>query len=227
MTRMAATGAWVAWLAGAYVIGATPVGLLIGLWCGVDIRTAGSGNVGATNVGRIIGKKWGLLCFALDVGKGAGPVLAFGCWAGVINRDVTAGGAGQWIAVGAAAVVGHVFSFWLKFKGGKGVATGLGAVLGVWPVLTCAAAAAGVVWLLITRATGYVSLASVIAAALLPIAAVASGLAFGLRGGAIAVFTAVTAAMALLVIARHRANLARLRAGTESKASWTKRGEAR
>lgn len=220
---MVSATAWLVWLGSAYVVGATPFGLLIGRMRGVDVRKVGSGNVGATNVGRALGKAWGVVCFVLDVGKGLGPTIAFGAWAGLLHDEaLSAAAAGQWIAVGAAAVIGHVFSFWLKFRGGKGVATGLGALLGVWPALTLAALACGVIWLAIVKASGYVSLASVVGAAALPAAAAICGWLTGLNGGAIAVFAGVTAALGLLVIVRHRANLARLRAGTENKAHWAR-----
>ncbi|MEO1238008.1 MAG: glycerol-3-phosphate acyltransferase, partial [Planctomycetota bacterium] len=129
--------------------------------------------------------------------------------------------AGQWVLVAVAAVCGHVFSPWLKFRGGKGVATGLGAALGLFPVVTVPAVVAFVIWFAVCKITGYVGLASSIAAASLPVLTVGGGLVFGLGGGEIAVFAALTGVLAALVILRHRGNLARIRAGTEPKAAWT------
>lgn len=212
---------WLMWVVAGYVAGATPFGWLIAKARGVDIRKSGSGNIGATNVGRVLGRRWGLFCFGLDVLKGLLPTAIFGCWMGAALHSTW--GAGQWIGVGAAAMCGHMFPFWLKFKGGKGVATGLGALLGIWPVLTVAAVTCGLIWVIVTKTTAYVSLASITAAAALPVAAMVSGLLFGLGVGPIAVYGGVSAGLGLLVIVRHRGNIARLRAGTENKAAWARR----
>ncbi|MBT3201955.1 MAG: glycerol-3-phosphate acyltransferase, partial [Phycisphaerales bacterium] len=133
----------------AYIIGATPFGPIIAKFHGVDLRKHGSGNVGATNVGRTLGRRWGMLCFGLDVIKGLAPVLL----ARLLGPDVTDGAAPSlvsqfaWLAVGFGAILGHVMSFWLGFKGGKGVATSLGVVLGVFPYFTFAGVAAFGVWI--------------------------------------------------------------------------------
>jgi len=235
------------WLAGAYLVGSIPFGLLLGRLRGVDIRAHGSGNVGATNAGRVLGKKIGLLCFALDVLKGLGPVLVFGLWTGAMG--LIRGDAGQmtwvwttggpddasmldwqvptitgwtllWLILAAAAVVGHVFPVWLRFKGGKGVATSLGVLLGVFPYLTAPAVVAFVVWYATVKISGYVGLASVVAAIALPVLTLISAAAFDLATGPTAVFVAVTALLAVLVVYRHKGNLQRIRAGTESKAGW-------
>lgn len=211
---------WALWLAAAYLAGSIPFGLLIGLSRGIDVREHGSGNVGATNVGRTLGKKWGILCFALDVLKGLLPVLLYGVAHPGQHGAVAAL---QWLAIAAAAVLGHVFPVWLGFKGGKGVATGLGVLLGVWPVLTVPGLATGVLWFAIAKATGYVSLASVAAAAALPVMAAVSAMVFGRTLGEGAVFVGVTAVLAGLVVWRHRGNIAKLRAGTEARAAWAKR----
>jgi len=233
------------WLLGAYLIGSVPFGLLLGKLKGVDIRDHGSGNVGATNAGRVLGKKIGLLCFVLDVVKGLGPTLAFGIIAGAthgvdaVNQSVIdsslAGAESHaspgveattaslsWLGIAAAAVVGHVFPVWLKFKGGKGVATSLGVLLGVFPYLTLPALAGFVVWFITLKASGYVGLASVFAAIALPLLTVGSCLAFGLGLGPTGVFFGVTVLLAALVIVRHRGNLQRIRAGTEPKAGTPK-----
>jgi glycerol-3-phosphate acyltransferase PlsY len=115
-----------------------------------------------------------------------------------------------------------MFSPWLGFKGGKGVATGLGAALGLWPVVTLPGVVCGLVWVGVAKATGYVGLSSIVAAALLPVLTVGFAIVgFEMKPGQVAVFGGLTSLLALLVIWRHRGNLARLRAGTEPKAKWT------
>ncbi len=203
---------------GGYVVGATPFGYLIGRLKGVDIRSAGSGNVGATNVGRVLGRPWGYLCFALDLAKGLVPVVA--AWAVLRGRAgfPTPAQQGVWLAAGCGTILGHVFSVWLRFRGGKGVATSLGVVLAVWPFFTFAALAAAAIWLAVTLASRYVSLGSIAAA----IAFVPLVLLFALlRGeggvGRLWPLTAFAAAMAALIILRHRGNIRRLLAGTENR----------
>lgn len=233
---------WVFWLLAAFLCGSIPFAVLIGKAKGVDIRTLGSGNPGASNLGRQVGKKWGVFCFLLDVGKGLVPVLGFGFYLIILNVGHSMGyydrppgevfeprgslGVGvslQWVLIAVAAVLGHVFSPFLKFKGGKGVATGLGATLGLFPVVTIPGLLAFVIWYAVCKITGYVGLASVIAAASLPLTTIIAGLVLGLTPGEIAVFAGLTAALAALVIFRHRGNLARIRAGTEPRAAWTGR----
>ncbi|MBI1336004.1 MAG: glycerol-3-phosphate 1-O-acyltransferase PlsY [Phycisphaera sp.] len=210
---------WWLWMAGAYLCGSVPFGLLIGLAHGVDIRKRGSGNVGATNAGRVLGKKWGILCFVLDVLKGAGPVLACGISVGFVSQaaSITPVQAGQWLAVAACAMLGHIFPVWLYFKGGKGVATGLGVMLGIYPTLTWPAMAAFVTWVVVVKLSKMVSLASIVAAALLPIYVLVT---LHLHRQPIAQawpFPVVAAVLAALTILRHRTNIARILAGTESK----------
>jgi len=235
---------WAIWLAAAFLSGSIPFAVILGKLNGVDIRKVGSGNPGASNLGRQVGKKWGIICFLLDVGKGLVPVLGFAAYTiywwiqqrfdrvellwGIVGST---GGKGQyvagasdalqWVLIAVAAVLGHVFSPFLKFKGGKGVATGLGATLGLFPVVTIPGGLAFVIWVAVCKITGYIGLASVIAAASLPISTVVAGLMLKLSGGEIAVFASLTAALAAMVIIRHRGNLARIRAGTEPKARWT------
>ncbi len=218
------TSSWILWLCGAFLAGSIPFAVLIGHAKGVDIRQHGSGNPGATNLGRAVGKKWGLLCFVLDVLKGLLPTLGFGLLAAAAHATGV-GHAFQWVLIAVAAVAGHIFSPWLGFKGGKGVATGLGATLGLFPVVTLPAAVALVLWYAVCKITGYVGLASVLAAASLPLSTLAGGLAMGLSAGEIAVFVGLTAALAALVIWRHRGNLDRIRKGTEPKARWTGRSQ--
>jgi len=215
---------WLIWLVLGYFVGSIPFGVWLARAKQVELRQHGSGNVGATNVGRVLGRAWGIGCFMLDMGKGLVPVLGYGLATGAIG----AGTAGVWLMLGwltvaAAAVVGHMCSPWLGFTGGKGVATGLGAVLGLYPVLTVAGIAAALVWGLAVWLTGYVSIASMTAALALPPLGVVTGLIFGASPGEIAVITVLTLVLAGLVIWRHRSNITRLRAGTEEKITWTGR----
>ena len=180
------------------------------------------------------------MCFGLDVGKGLVPTLAFAyLWRRFLPDGQILGEDGalytpyetgphagawlalQWVLVAVAAVLGHVFSPWLKFRGGKGVATGLGSTLGLFPVVTVPGVLAFAIWYGVCKTTGYVGLASVAAAGSLPPLTAASGWALGLSLGETAVFVGLTGLLAAVVIARHRGNLARIRAGTEPKAAWT------
>ncbi len=200
----------------AYLVGAIPFGFLIARAKGVDLRTRGSGNVGATNVGRVVGRKWGWLCFVLDVGKGLLPVLLAGT---CLKRagELTAWRQSAWLAVAFAAIAGHVFTFWLRFRGGKGVATSLGVLLGFWPYFTFAGLAALGVWVAVVLTGRYVSLASITAAAAFPLLFLAACLIAPWPIARLWPLLAFAVAMAALVIARHRTNIARLLAGTESK----------
>lgn len=201
----------------AYVIGATPFGHVIGRAKGVDLRTRGSGNTGATNVGRVLGPKWGYLCFAGDVAKGLVPVLV----AGMLLRE----GSGPpgvyhqaaWLAVAFGCIAGHVFTFWLKFKGGKGVATSLGVLMGFWPYFTFAGLAALAVWIVVVKVSRYVSLASVVAAAAFPILFLAACLIAAWPIADLWPLLAFAIAMAALVVIRHKSNIQRLLAGTENR----------
>lgn len=183
-------------LACAYLLGSIPTGLLLAKAFGVDIRKQGSGNIGATNVYRTMGKKVGILTLAGDCLKGLLPVLA-AKGAGLSEGMVA--------AVALAAFLGHVYSVFLKFKGGKGVATALGVFLGLSPGSILIALAVFVAVLLKWR---YVSLASICAAAVIPVAVAL----IERRPEPIA----MAVAAAGIVIFRHRENIARLRAGTES-----------
>ena len=210
----------------AYVIGATPFGFVIARAKGIDLRKAGSGNVGATNCGRTCGRGWGYLCFLMDVAKGMIPVLVVSAmfrtdWA-YYDAMVPKSGPPQWmpsimqqtawLLTGCCAIAGHVFSFWLRFRGGKGVATSLGVVLGIWPFFTAAGAVALGVWVIVTLITRYVSLGSIVAAlAFLP--------AFVCLWPPMELWPMATfaSAMVALIILRHRGNISRLIAGTENK----------
>ena len=192
---------WAAWILGAYLVGGIPFGYLIGRMRGVDVRTVGSKNIGATNVFRTVGKKWGLVAFACDVLKGLLPTLA-------ARRFLPE--AALW--VGVACVVGHMLTPYMKFKGGKGVATAFGMLLGLLPVLV------GCAFLLFCVAfacTNYISLGSCTAATFLAVAVWFPILgSAGLRNLPQCV---LVAAIAVFVVWKHRANIGRLVSGTESK----------
>jgi glycerol-3-phosphate acyltransferase PlsY len=208
------------WLAilvpSAYLAGSIPFGLIVGLSKGIDPRKAGSGNIGATNVGRLLGGKFFAIVFVLDLLKGFVPTLV----AGVLLSRQAAGPQlyGMWLCVAFAAIAGHMFSVFLSFKGGKGVATSLGVVLGVWPFYTIAGVIAGLTWAAIFWRTRIVSMASIIAAIVFPLAYAGVGAAtrWPILGAqwpllAFAVFVAV------MIVWKHRGNIARLRAGTENR----------
>ena len=199
----------------AYVIGATPFGVILARLHGVDLRRVGSGNVGATNVARVLGRSWAYLCFALDVAKGLLPVALAGAM--IRRADQTVPSAldqAAWLAVGLGAVLGHVFSFYLRFRGGKGVATALGVVLGMYPYFTAAGLAALGLWVVVTLTSRYVSLGSIVAAvAFVPLFAAFNWNVVG-RLWPLGVFGMAVAA---LIVVRHRGNIRRLLAGTENK----------
>ena len=210
---------WGLWIAVGYFFGAVPVGVLLARTRGVDLRAIGSGNIGATNVGRVLGRRWGIVCFVLDVLKGAGPVIAAGVGQGTLAAGwgIHGPAAWAWLAVAAATIVGHVFPVWLGFRGGKGVATAFGSLLGMWPLMTVPALASAATWGLLAGVSRYVSVASVGAALALPGFALIAAAVAGQPWGSRAPVLVVTGALAALVVVRHRDNLARLRAGTESK----------
>ncbi|TWT46109.1 Glycerol-3-phosphate acyltransferase [Phycisphaerae bacterium RAS1] len=197
----------------AYLIGAVPFGLLIGLSRGVDVRQAGSRNIGATNVGRVLGRKWGLLCLALDVLKGFTPALFASFMFAYERADARAHVSVLLVAV--AAVLGHVFPVWLSFRGGKGVATTVGVALGVYPAYSIAMSAALAVYAILRFTTGRVSVGS------LAIAVVFPASVYGyVRYRAMPIehawpLIAVALLLGLLIIFRHAANIQRLLRGTE------------
>lgn len=197
-----------------YLIGAVPFGYLVGRAKGVDLFTAGSGNIGATNVGRVLGRKYGIVVFVLDFLKGAIPTLLAAPLAQLIHPDGDVPfGVPHLTAVGAAAVafLGHLFPVYLGFRGGKGVATGAGAVLAVAPVPTLAAVG---IWIAVALASRTISLASLAAVgALCLMQLMTPNGAFALESIAVTIFCLVGS---LLVIVKHRGNVARILAGTES-----------
>jgi glycerol-3-phosphate acyltransferase PlsY len=205
----------------AYLVGAIPFAQIIARAHGKDLRTIGSGNIGATNLARACGRKWGYACFALDVLKGLIPVAAARIVAGRLLETDTAVGPGflaLWLAVGVAAILGHVFPVYLKFKGGKGVSTSFGVGLGLWPYFTVAAVVALGVWLLCAAIWRYVSLASICASVTFPVTlAVAIAAKHDWDLANLWPLLIASIAIPLLVIVLHRKNIERLLAGTESK----------
>ena len=191
----------------AYLLGAIPFGLLLAKIKGVDLQKVGSGNIGATNVYRCVGKRWGIAAFILDAVKGFVPAFVF-------PMMVSPAPAWLGLACGVAAVAGHNWPVWLKFKGGKGVSTSAGMLLGIAP----AAVGIGFVVFAATVAlTRFVSLGSILAAIAVPTAFLAMDRTDNrLLGGALVV-------MGLLTILKHRANIRRLLAGTEPKISGKKK----
>jgi glycerol-3-phosphate acyltransferase PlsY len=194
--------------AAAYLLGSIPTGyLLVRLFRHQDIRAAGSGNIGATNVLRSGGKGLGAATFLLDVLKGSAAVY-FGGLLGILIAPNTPLRTMQAIAA-LCAVLGHMFPVWLGFRGGKGVATGFGVFLVAAPLAALAAISVFVIILLLSR---YVSLASIFGAISFPIFAW-----FLVTGDRPPVFIAVQFAVALLIIAKHHQNIGRLLRGQESR----------
>lgn len=199
----------------AYLLGSVPFAFLIARAHGKDLRTIGSGNIGATNLARAVGRPWGYFCFALDVLKGLAPVALVRAIGGVPDNPLLLS---LWLLVGIAAILGHVFPVYLRFKGGKGVATSFGVALGLWPYFTLCALVALAVWIAVVLIWRYVSLASISAAVAFPIALVLGILTVPDWHSA-SLWPLVVAAIVIpiLVIVRHRENMRRLAAGTESK----------
>jgi acyl-phosphate glycerol 3-phosphate acyltransferase len=191
----------------AYLIGAVPFGYLVARARGVNIFTVGSRNIGATNVGRALGRSWGVLVFLLDFAKGAVPVTAAWLLAGTVGATPEAAA----VTAAAAAFLGHLFPVYLGFRGGKGVATAAGALAVLVP-LPALAAALG--WAVVAVATRYVSLASLSAAGLMCALRAAAP---GAWDGPPRVVSWFCVAVAALVAVRHHANVRRLLNGTENR----------
>jgi len=208
----------------AYLVGSIPFGVVIARSRGIDLRARGSGNIGATNVGRVMGPRWGVLCFVLDTLKGFLPVLVVGLHVRASGRSVPAiVDQAAWLAVGFAVIAGHVFSLYLRFRGGKGVATSLGLLLGFFPYFTWAGLAALAVWILTVLIWRYVSLASVAAATAFPLLFVLVCILAGWSVLDIWPLLAFAVVVAALVVVRHRSNIARLLAGTENRIGHARR----
>ena len=196
-------------LIGSYLLGSIPFGYLAGQLAGIDIRKFGSGNIGATNAVRVLGKKYGYPVFALDFLKGFGAVR--------ISMLMGLGPPPEWnspeifgIAAAVSCVIGHSYPPWLKFKGGKGVATSAGALFALTPIGGLIGAA---IWIVMFWVTRYVSLASVTAAIMLPIVI----LTVSWRNENAKAIFYFSVCVAAVVIWRHRSNLSRLRRGTEPR----------
>jgi len=201
---------------GAYLLGSIPFGLIIAAAHGKDLRSIGSRNIGATNVARALGRKWAYFCFVLDALKGAAPMLFARFLTEVANP--TPGLVSLWLVVGCAAILGHIFPIYLKFKGGKGVATSFGVALGLWPYYTICAAIAIAIWAAVVLIWRYISLASMAASIAFPIALILAIVLTPSWSFSI-LWPLLIAAIAIpvMVIVRHRENIKRLIAGTESK----------
>ncbi|MCA9319474.1 MAG: glycerol-3-phosphate 1-O-acyltransferase PlsY [Planctomycetes bacterium] len=196
-----------AWVVAAYLIGTVSWSyLLVRRMRGIDLRSQGSGNLGATNAGRVLGNRWAALIYLLDLAKGFATVLpprfAFETttWLGVPLE----------LAAGLAVVLGHIFPFWLGFKGGKGVATGSGVVFALAPFTGLGAV---VVWVLTLLGSRMVSLASILGTTSLPFLF----RAFEYRGPDRFAYLCFLTAVAVLVVAMHRKNVVRILQGRENR----------
>ena len=198
-----------------YLLGSIPFGLLIAKAHGKDLRKIGSGNIGATNLARAVGKKWAYIGFAMDVSKGLLPTLAA---ANLIDQPPTTFQLLLWIAAGSAAVIGHIFPVYIKFKGGKGVATSLGVALGIWPYFTVPAIFAATVWALTVLTTKYISLGSIIAAIIFPLV-ILTIVIISPKWQFQNLWPLVITAFAIptMVIIRHKSNIKRLINGSENR----------
>lgn len=196
--------AYICWMAFGYLLGSCPTGyVIVKLLIGEDIRNFGSGNIGATNVSRVLGKKWAVITAVVDMLKG-GVAILIAMIAGVQSASLLA-------AIGFAGVLGHDYPAWLQFKGGKGVATTFG-VFGCFDFFNpLPAIFGGLAWFLVREATGYVSISSMIALAIaalfMPIFSMPTP------------YYVVAILLVALTVWRHRENIHRLIAGTESKVS--------
>ncbi len=195
----------------AWFCGSLPFGYWAGLLKGIDVRKHGSGNIGATNVIRVLGKKIGIPVFILDALKGFAPVLLASWW--MTHKEGASINAASLVAVlcAAASVLGHMFTFWLGFKGGKGVATTAGAMLGLAPELLLVGV---LTWFVVVYTTRYVALASMAAGFAMP---AAGAIIMAIRGSWNYVILVFGIVIALLVLIRHRSNISRMLAGTENR----------
>lgn len=193
-----------------YLLGSIPWAFILGKVNGIDIRQHGSCNVGATNVSRVLGKKWGVSCFFLDLLKGFLPVLILQILA--VRSDLLRHVGLDVVIVSVAAVAGHMWPLFLNFKGGKGISTIAGIILALAPLSLLTAGAA---WVLIFHFSRYVSLASISAAFILPISAWTFFI-LGYTKTSLVVLIMLSS-LAALAILRHRGNIKRLLAGTENK----------
>ncbi|MDF1755353.1 MAG: glycerol-3-phosphate 1-O-acyltransferase PlsY [Verrucomicrobiales bacterium] len=192
---------WLCILLG-YLIGATPFGLIAGKMKGIDIRQHGSGNIGATNVLRTLGKPVGITVLILDILKGMIPVI-ISMW--LSDNTIVH------IATAIATILGHNFTFWLKFKGGKGIATTAGAMILLIPI---PAVVSILSWIIFFKVTRYVSIGSIAAALALPIVGTIQAIVTGDWNRPILIFCTVLCVMAIW---KHRGNIQRLMKGEEPR----------
>lgn len=211
-----------------YFIGAIPVGYLIAKGIkGIDIRTVGSGNVGATNVGRVLGWYYGIVCFILDALKGIFAILFVSGWNKWLSLSIYASYEDLtfYVICGIVAILGHLFPIYLKFKGGKGVATAFGVFMFFIPIPTVIASA---IWLFSVLLFRYISIASILAAISLPIMIKIIGIPDRIPGYSghynLSLFI-VSLTVSLLVIIRHIPNIKRLINGTEPRVSFRRKNE--
>lgn len=192
----------------AYLLGSIPTGFLVAKARGVDIRTVGSGNIGATNVFRILGKAAGVFVLVVDAAKGWLAVFVVAKLVSGWFYPEAGSSALEWfrLCAGIAAILGHNYTCWLHFKGGKGIATSAGVLVALVPKPLLVVLA---IWIIIFALSRYVSLASIVAALSLPFAAWAFG--------ETRTIILVTAALAALAIYKHKANIQRLINGTENR----------
>jgi acyl phosphate:glycerol-3-phosphate acyltransferase len=189
------------WLLASYLLGAVPTSHIVSRTiAGIDLRQHGSGNLGATNLYRVLGWRYAVPVALFDIAKGAIPVWVFAPQASASQLFA--------VSCGLAAILGHVFSVFVGFKGGKGVATAAGVMLALTPV---ALGVAALVWILVVRLSGYVSLGSIAAAAVLPVAV------YLLDQPKTPELLWIDIAVALAVIVLHRRNISRLLQGTENR----------
>jgi glycerol-3-phosphate acyltransferase PlsY len=194
----------------AYLLGSIPTGFLVARARGVDIRSVGSGNIGATNAFRVLGREWGICVLLIDFLKGLGACLLVPLLVRTllqlpaVNEDTVTPA----LVAAVCAVLGHNFPLWLGFRGGKGIATSAGALTALvpWALLIGLA-----VWIILFVLTRYVSLGSIAAAAALPVAT------WFTAGGDRVLLTLFTSLLSGMAILKHRSNIQRLLAGTESQ----------
>ena len=195
---------WSSWILGAYLVGSIPFGYLIGRMRGVDVRTVGSKNIGATNVYRTVGHKWGFLAFFCDFLKGFLPAFLSSLY--VSNPSNVSNLANLPVLVGLACVIGHTLTVFMKFKGGKGVATAFGmtVALATYPALLAFAVFVVTVWI-----SHYISLGSMLAAVALAILVWLFPCLLAMR--------VIAALIAVFVVYKHKSNIQRLMKGCENK----------
>jgi acyl phosphate:glycerol-3-phosphate acyltransferase len=188
----------IALILGGYIIGSIPFGYIAGKMRGIDIRKTGSGNIGSTNVSRVLGKKTGRIVQVMDIAKGAAPILI----GHILKVDISI-----IVIAGLAAICGHNWTIFLGFKGGKGVNTSLGVALGLMPI---PAIACFFIWTVVMLIWKYVSLASITASIAFPVIVISSG-KYPL------IINILSVVVAGFIVIRHRSNIKRLLAGTEPK----------